>query len=187
MENELTVTRSGTISRNLVPRITPQDAALAQMVVKVRQVQGWNLQTPKDAKLMASAWKEQLDRYGVSYKLYDKLVDLSVDHRKRQILAGMQPTALTVELMLACFERYRADAFGKRRDLQTTLNNACQVVERVRSGYLPKEVGHAALLSVGTESDDDVEDFEELAGRIIERLQQKVDGFLKEYYLEEDE
>jgi hypothetical protein len=175
------------ISKSSAPRITPKDAALAQMIVKVRQVQGWNLQPPKDARLMASAWAEQFDRRGISHKLYDKLVDLAVDYRVRQINSGISPTPLTVELMLSCFEVYKSQMFDKRRVLQQTLNNIYQVVERVNSGFLPVEVGRASLLSVGTDSDEHVSDFKELASRISERYEQKVEGFLKEHYLEEDE
>lgn len=133
---------------------------------------------------MGSAWKQQLDRKGVKPVLYDKLVDMAVDHRTRQISLGQAPTPLTVELMLSCFESYRTQAYARRRQLQQTYNNILSVVERVRAGLVPEEVGTVSLLSVGTETDEEVSGFDELAARVTERYEQKLDGFLEEYHLE---
>jgi hypothetical protein len=167
---------------SLVRRITPQDKALAELIVEVRQVQGWNLQTPGDAKLMASTWKKHLDRSGVRYELYTKLVDMAIDHRKKQILAGLQPTPLTVELLLACFDSYKAQMLDKHRKLKQVLQEIYVVIERVRAGYIPEEVGVVSLLGVGTDEDEGAS-FKELAERVSARYQQKVDEFLEEHHL----
>lgn len=184
MDEQLIQKRSEAIEKVSARRtVTPQDAALAKMVVKVRQVQGWNLQTAGDAKLMASAWKEQLDRKGVDHRLYDELINMAIDHRTRQIGKGRAPTPLTVELMLACFEAYKTDVYNKRRQTQQIYNNIRSVVERVKAGVLHSEIAMAHLLSTGTESDEEITDFDELATRISERYEQKLEGFLEEYYL----
>lgn len=170
--------------KSLVRRnATPQDIALAEMLVNIRQVQGWNLQPAKDAKLMAMAWKKQLDRRGVDYHLYDKLVDMAVDHRTRQISTGVEPVPLTVELILSCFDVYRSMVLANRQQLQQTIDYVHSMIERVGAGVVPAEVGFATLLSLGTESDESVADFATLSSRILDRLGQRLNEFSEEFYI----
>lgn len=153
------------------------------MLVRSRQVQGWGLQPAADARLTASVWEEQLDRRGVDHRLYNKLVDMAVDYRTAQIGRGQQPTPLTVELMLACFEHYKQRTYEEYKQLKVVLDAVKGTQEMVANGFKSKELGLVDLLSV-TDIPDHVElDFDDLVGKVIDRLQVKYDGFLQEKYL----
>jgi hypothetical protein len=114
------------------------DPHMTEAIVLCRQAQGWRLLDKDDMKLMAAAWKQQLDRRGVAPQLYVKMVQMAIDHRTFQIEGGAaQPTPLTVELLLAMFERYKREIYDKYRDLKLALASAretgadADVIERL--------------------------------------------------------
>lgn len=150
------------------------------MLVKSRQVQGWNLQEPKDAKLTASVWKEQLDRHGVRHELYPKLVDMGVDHRIKQIAAGKDPSPFSVELIIAMHGRYRAEKLEELQRLQREVEYYTSLRHRVAIRELSVD---AALQLVANFTDQDVVDWNELIDSIITGLQDKVARFHEEHYL----
>lgn len=95
---------------------------IAGVINKARTIQGWNLLSPKDTEPLASAWIGQLDRKNVSPQLYDSLLDMAVDRRVKAIRDGENPPPLTVELLLACYEKYRVEKMRERDGLRYRLD-----------------------------------------------------------------
>lgn len=149
-------------------------------MVRTRQIQGWNLQKPEDAKLTASIWKEQLDRYNVRPELYSKLVDMGVDHRIKQIAAGKEPSPFTVELLVAMHSNYRAEKLAEYQRLKHEVDYYTSLRHRVAIRELSVD---DALQLVAQFTDQDVVDWDELIDSIVDGLQSKANRFMEENYL----
>lgn len=91
--------------------------AIGAVINKIRIVQGWNMISPKDAEPIARVWLEQLDRYNIAPELYEMLLNRCIDRRASVLKESGQPPALTVELFLAEFDKYKSEIKTKFYDL----------------------------------------------------------------------
>lgn len=64
---------------------------------------------PQDTEPVSRVWAEQLDARQIIPELYDELLNRAITHRTEFLKRGENPPALTVELLIAMFDKYRSE------------------------------------------------------------------------------
>lgn len=180
MVKDLTRTRSEITSTSSLRKVAAEDKSLVQAMVQVRQIQGWGLQKPEDAKLMGKIWQEQMNRHNIRHELYSKLVDMAVDHRVLEITQGKRPTDLTVELLISCYHKYRV---LKLEELNK-INAQIDYYRSLRHRYLEKDISLSkAARQLKFQEDISEEEFLRVADDVISSLEKKSENFMEDNLL----
>ena len=77
--------------------------AMLNVLAKRWLSQGWRIQDPDDAKVMAEAWIEILDEYKIPYQQYPELYRRSVDLRVSRLNEGKDADDFSAEMMVSCW------------------------------------------------------------------------------------
>lgn len=94
-------------------------------------MQGWNILGPAETKPVAEIWDEQLERKKVPTALFGELLNRAIDHRLWSLSRGERAPEFSIELILAMYDRYRADILPKLNTLMSGVDQARQEVEWV--------------------------------------------------------
>lgn len=180
MVNSLTSTRSESITTLSPRKVSEEDKALVQAMVRIRQIQGWNLQKPEDAKLMGTIWKEDMNRHKIRPELYQTLINMAVDHRVKEISQGKSPTPLTVELLISCYYQYRS---LKLEEL-SQINNRLEYYRSLRHRYQTQQIELQAAAKQGKfHGEISEEEFLRVSQEVIDDLEQKKESFKEDNWL----
>ncbi len=111
---------------------------LGGVINKLRVLQGFNMLGPKETAPLAVIWAEQLDRFNISPRLYDRLLNDCVDFRRRALLDGKEfIPGFSVELFLAMFDRYKQKEMESSSNLRRKIyriEQELEMAERVLIG-----------------------------------------------------
>lgn len=168
--------RSGSITKSSPRTISEQDTLLIEALTKSRLVQGWNLQTPADAKLTVSVWKEQFNLHKIRPVLYSKLVDMSVEHQTKEIAQGRQPTPITAALMIQCYHRYRLLKLEELARINANIQHYRSLRHRYQQGDINLE---EAVRQAKYHKEIEHESFVKNTDFIISELEKKRDMFME--------
>ena len=95
--------------------------AMMNVLAKRWLTMGWRIQDPDDAKVMAIAFIEVMDRENIHYRHYEDLYRRSVALRADRMREGVRCDDFSADLMIACWPSLRHEIRQREIDAGRTL------------------------------------------------------------------